>query len=82
MSSIVSAEINESREKFFLLAFGPSEGYVCLAWLAVKGRGMEEKFYAWPNELPRMLEDINMHGPGYNSYFCTQLLRTARFTHG
>lgn len=64
---------------FFKLVFGTEvEGYVCIAYMSMTGgkKTFTEEFFYYPDELPRMLNNISQHRSTSNVYFCPQLLKT------
>lgn len=65
----VSQETNQRREFFFRAVFGEARGYVCLAWRSKKRKGMDEAFFLYPEELPLLLEKINVLYLGHDIYF-------------
>jgi hypothetical protein len=68
----------EMQSKFFRIAFNRHNGYVCLAFLV--NRNMQQKFFKWPEELPRMIDAIADAPAGSNVYYCPQLLHGQRLS--
>ena len=67
------------QETFFKLLFGTeAEGYVCVAYMSMAGgkKNFNEAFFKYPEELPRMLHNIQQNYATANAYFCPQLLKT------
>jgi predicted transcriptional regulator len=69
----VSTETNERRRAFFLLLFGGSRGYVCIAHKPAQKKGMVEEYFKYPEELEPMLEHINRTYLGNDIYYCPML---------
>jgi hypothetical protein len=76
----ISAEINQMRETFFKVLFGPTaRGYICLAYKKPgKQPHMAEEYFMYPAELPQLLESINRNYQQNDVYFCPQLFGSKR----
>jgi len=64
-------------ETFFKLAFGTSEGYVCIALLSLgegRNRRMTELFFQYPQELDSITDAVIRGRIDSNVYYCAQLL--------
>jgi len=71
--------LSKQVETFFKLLLGPhTEGFICIATLARDSEMFQERFFAWPSQLPQMMEFIDKVTPTHNVYFCPQLLRKPR----
>ena len=64
-------------ETFFKLIFGKHTGYICIAHKPATG-GMNENYFVYPDELPRMLEHVETFSVDNDVYFCPQLLGTRK----
>ena len=59
---------------FFKVAFAKGSGYVCIAAIPPGMKGIEERFFLWPEQHDQMLQHILVNQGAYNMYFCPQLL--------
>lgn len=68
-------------ETFFKHLLGPRvKGWVCIATLEPTGENFKERFFAYPDNLPDMMNYIDKYTPTHNVYFCPQLLRSPKRT--
>lgn len=66
----------DNKEIFFRLLFGRSQGYLSLAYINPKTKAFKEKYFLYPEDLKKAVEDININSRGNNAYFCPQLFKT------
>lgn len=62
-----------SLEVFFRLVFGRAPGYACIAFIPAEGRGINERFFLWPDQEAEMVQAIRMNQGAANVYFCPHL---------
>lgn len=66
----------KGRADFFNLVFGvQAEGYICIAYIHHLNQDMQEEYFKYPEDLPKILKSIrnNSKIPAH-AYFCPQLL--------
>lgn len=62
-------------ETFFKHLLGPhTKGFICIATLEPDNTNFKERFFAWPEQIPQMLDHVDRVTPTHNVYFCPQLL--------
>ena len=66
-----SPENNLIRERFFQTIFGEERGIVALG--RKKGAEFSEAYYAYPDQLPEIINWINQHLDDGDLYYCPQL---------
>jgi len=59
---------------FFSHLFGQAEGYLCIAYLQAGMKNFQEEFYAWPAEMAKVGQRVDLMSATHNVYFCPQLL--------
>lgn len=65
---------------FYKGVFGGTEGLVCLAYRAPKGRAMREEFFRWPFESEAIINSTLEMRKTHNVYYCPQLFTTKKRT--
>jgi len=67
-------------QAFFETVLGSDLGYLCLARIKPPKDGFEEVFFRYPQELGGAINWIEQYKPGYNLYFCPQVILTTKRT--
>jgi hypothetical protein len=69
------------RKAFFDYVFDDQEGYLCIAFgNPINKSKLTQRFYKWPDEFERMLDEIDQKVPRFNVWYCTTLLDDKRRT--
>lgn len=76
----ISPEVNKTRETFFKALFRQESGYIGVATLEHHEDVFAQAFFAYPEQLPQLLEYVNVNYQGRSMYFCPQLLKRAERT--
>src|SRR5207247_6626960 len=65
----------EQRRTFFKLVFGEqARGWVCISYLNPHSKDMRKRFFEWPNELEKMVDDISLQSKELvHAYSCPSL---------
>jgi hypothetical protein len=68
------------QDVFFRYIFGPANGYVCIAFIRVKGKekDYQEQFFKYPEQLGEIVDRIHEMEATHNVYFCPMLLQAPR----
>lgn len=64
----------EGLDIFFRVVYGREPGYVCIAVIPPSMKGIEERFFLWPENLEQMKQYVVSRMTTHNVYFCPQLL--------
>ena len=63
----------DNRRGFFEVILGPRTGYIRVAFLNARTRHWQEAYYAYPDGIVDVLDDIDSHKLIANVYFCPTL---------